>query len=256
MKTFHFWINDFLHASVFLTRLPLGGFLPAAPLQPGGLEATVRAFPLVGALLAGLTGLVYWLAVGGLGLPPTVAAFLALAALVVFTGGLHEDGLADVADGFGGGWDKARKLAIMKDSQLGSYGVLSLILGIGMKAAALAALANPLAVFGALLAALALARTLPFLLMQGLTPARSDGLGASFSPPPLGRLAVALLLAFLLAWLGLGFLAALTGTLAALLVGWLFTLLAKRQIGGYTGDVLGALIQLTEVVVLLAASAQ
>ncbi|MGO1119119.1 adenosylcobinamide-GDP ribazoletransferase [Rhodovibrionaceae bacterium A322] len=256
MKTRHPWINDFLLAGVFLTRLPFAGFLPSDPAPAGSLERAVRAFPLVGALLAVLGGIIFWLTSGLFHLPPLVAALITLSVLVVATGGLHEDGLADVADGFGGGWDKARKLAIMKDSLLGSYGVLSLILLVGIKAAALAALEDPVSVFGALLAALTLSRALPFLLMQNMKPARSDGLGAGFSPPPVKAVLTALLLAFLLSWLGLGFFTALTSAVAALLVGWLFTLLARQQIGGYTGDVIGALIQLTEVAVLVAASAQ
>ena len=114
-------------ALMLLTRLPAGRIDPAPTIA-----AAAWAFPLAGAVVGVLQALVLIAAIG-LGLPMAMAAGLALAAGVLATGGLHEDGLADCADGFGGGRSPARKLEIMRDSRIGSYGALALILGLGLR---------------------------------------------------------------------------------------------------------------------------
>src|SRR5581483_1985388 len=119
------WRDDLVTASLFLTRLPLARLLRAPP--PASAEAlthALRAFPLVGAAIGLIAALVYWVA-ALFGLAPLPGALLAVGATVLLTGGLHEDGLADCADGFGGGRDRDSKLAIMRDSRIGSYGVLA-----------------------------------------------------------------------------------------------------------------------------------
>ncbi|MBR1217462.1 adenosylcobinamide-GDP ribazoletransferase [Bradyrhizobium sp. U87765 SZCCT0131] len=240
----HDWFDDFRLAVTFLTRVPL-----APPPGPVDVPRAMRLFPLVAAVI-GLAAALFDLALLRLGLPPLAAAALTLGASAWLTGALHEDGLGDVADGFGGGRDIAAKLAIMKDSRLGSYGMLALITSFAARLAALAAL--PLhAVVPALVVAHALARSpLPALALL-LPPARSDGLAASAGRPDqatvLIALAIGLLIAVICLPLGTALLAMIMTVAGATAVGWL----ARRQIGGYTGDVLGAAEQVVEVLVLL-----
>src|SRR5690606_40192087 len=113
---------------------------------------------------------------GWLGLPSGPAAALALAAAMLMTGCLHEDGLSDVADGIGGGSTRERKLEIMRDSRIGSYGTAALVISLLLRWSALAALAGPAQVFAAFIAAHCASRALPGALMHVLPPARADGL--------------------------------------------------------------------------------
>jgi len=244
--------RDFELAYGFLTRLPVPD-RPAA--APGGLGRALRLAPLVGLVVGTLGGLVGWIAMAGLGLPPWPAALLILAATVWVTGALHEDGLADVADGWGGGGDRSRKLDIMRDSRIGTYGVLALILSMGLRAAALAALAGPEAITAALIAAHCLSRGVLPLAMLVLVPVRDHGLAAAAGRPAPPDAALGLGLGLLLAVLASGIAIGLVFALAALAAAAVTGILAVRQIGGYTGDVLGAVQQAAEVAVLLAAVA-
>ncbi|MFD2856579.1 adenosylcobinamide-GDP ribazoletransferase [Seohaeicola zhoushanensis] len=234
---------DPLVALALLTRLPL-------PRLPECLRATgPRRLGLPAGRAGGWRpGRAGGLAALRLGLPAGIAAGLALAAQVMLSGAMHEDGLADVADGFWGGFDRARRLEIMKDSAIGSYGVLALILSLGLRWSALSLLLpqDP----AALIAAACLSRaTLPAL-MTALPPARAGGLSRGVGVPGWTVSAAALAL-------GLGLAYALTGpaALAALLTTALlltaFAALARAKIGGQTGDVLGASQQLGEIAVLL-----
>ena len=117
------WFDDFKTAVAFLTRLPMPH--PQGPMPPNFVRAH-RMFPVVGALIGAAVGLIC-LALRYLGVPDLAAAALALGASAILTGALHEDGLADVADGFGGGRDRAAKLEIMRDSRLGTYGAVVLM---------------------------------------------------------------------------------------------------------------------------------
>lgn len=236
-------VDEMRLAFMLLSRLPMGRLREAPPLA-----AAIWAYPVVGAVVGALAGLVFGLAARA-GLPPMAAALACIGASVLLTGAMHEDGLADVADGFGGGRGRERKLEIMRDSHIGSYGVVALVLVLGMRAECLAAL--PVAGMAARLAALgALSRALLPVLMLALPPARADGLGQAASgraaagrgaggpvtkPAMLAGLALALGLAL---WVGIwpiiNVLAGMAGV--GLGLGWL----ARRQIGGFTGDVLGA----------------
>ena len=243
------WRADLIAASLFLTRVRLTRRLGT----PSSLTRALRAFPLVGAAIGLAAGLIYWLA-AVFGLAPLPAALLAVGATAWLTGGLHEDGLADCADGFGGGHDRAAKLAIMRDSRIGSYGVLALTIGVGLRVAALAALSPPHGV-RALVAAHAVSRAAMPLLMALLEPARPDGLAAGLGRPSEFVLAQAVILGVLLCALVTGPFAAIVAlSFAALALAGLETL-ARRQIGGYTGDVLGAAQQVSETAILLALSA-
>ena len=240
------WLDDLRLAAGFLTRLvpPPGGVI-----RP--LAQAVRTFPLVGAGLGIGAGLVYILASGS-GLPPVLAALATMAALVLATGALHEDGLGDTADGFGGGSTKAAKLAIMRDSRFGTYGVTAVAFSLMARVAALATIAEPALVFAALVATGAASRAAMPLIMAFLPMARSDGLGADAGRPSRRDTVIGSVLALVIALFTLDSAAIvvtlLVGGLAALAV----AALARRQIGGYTGDVLGAAQQISEVAMLFA----
>ena len=231
-------------AVMLLTRLPAGQMIEAP-----AIGAAVWAFPLAGALVGGIAAAVLAGALA-LGIAPALAAGLALAAGVLATGGLHEDGLADCADGFGGGRDRARKLEIMRDSQIGSYGGVTLILSLGLRWQALAILAAQHPAF-APLALITLAMSsragLGFALLW-LPAARGDGMGksaagTSFARAMLGLALAGVTLVIFLPWPWGAFwvFAAQFG------VQFLFARLALRQIGGQSGDVLGAMQQLAEI---------
>src|SRR5260370_40396891 len=172
------WWDDVIAAARFLTRLPVAGLATA---ETGLLARSMRAFPVVG-LVVGLAGWAAFAIAAALGLPATIGALLAVAVTVLTTGALHEDGLADTADGFGGGEDRAGKLAIMRDSRSGAYGVLALAFSVALRAAALAVLTTPRA-GAALIAAHAVSRAGLPIVMRWLAPARDDGLGASAGQP-------------------------------------------------------------------------
>jgi adenosylcobinamide-GDP ribazoletransferase len=241
----------FLAAAAFFTRLP-------ADPHPAGawrLADSAWAFPLVGAGIGSATALVFLLAqLIGLGNWP--AALISVLAGIALTGGLHEDGLADTADGFMGGRDRVEKLAILRDSRHGTYGVLALVLSVLLRAAALAAIGDLLHASLALIAAHAASRAALPAAMRGLAPARPDGLGATAGTP---RMSNAIVAAAIGAALGLAALGPGRGAVALCLAGLVVFAtaeLARRQVGGYTGDVLGALQQAGEIVILLAASAR
>ena len=241
------WLADLKIGLIFMTRLPLRH---KGEITGAALARATRANPLVGAIIGGLGGLVFW-AASGLGLTPLLAALLTLAATLLLTGALHEDGLADVADGFGGGWDRQRKLDIMRDSRIGTYGGAALFLTLGLRAAALAALADPALVAAALVGAHGSARGFLPLVMIATPLARAEGLAAYAETPEKSAAytagALALVLSVICLGLGPGVLACLIAALAV----WALRAIARRQVGGYTGDVLGAMEQLSEIAFLL-----
>jgi adenosylcobinamide-GDP ribazoletransferase len=245
------WLDDLLTAAGFLTRLPMPQ--PAEPRQ-ANLARAYRVFPIVGAAIGAAVGL-FCLGLRVSGVPDLAAATLALGAGAILTGALHEDGLADVADGFGGGRDVAAKLAIMRDSRLGTYGALALLVSFVTKLSALATLADA-AVVPSLIAAHALARGVLPAMAMSLAYAREDGLAANAGRPDSAAAVTAGGLAFVIALLALpwstAFCAALAAAAGVIGMAWL----AQRQIGGQTGDVLGATEQIgeTAILVLLAAA--
>lgn len=232
-------------ALAFLTRLPLPD---TGPYVPGALARAMRLFPLAGAVVGLAAGAVFMLA--GLVLPPLAAALLALLTAVAVTGALHEDGLADTADGLGARGDRERRLAVMRDSRTGAFGVLALLFSLALRAAALAAAPTPWAGLGALVAAQSLSRAMPPAMMQVLPPARADGLGAGAGHPHAGIAATALVLGCGLAFLAAG-LAAAPAIVAALVAAAAVAWLARRCFGGFTGDILGAGQQMAEIAILL-----
>lgn len=238
-------------ALIFFTRLPLSH---RGSIGGADLARATWANPVVGLLVGAVAALAYW-AAWRLGLGPFVAALLALAASLLVTGCFHEDGLADVADGFGGGWTRERKLEIMRDSRLGTYGSAALILVLLLRAAALASLGDPALAVPALLASHAGARAPLPLLMALLPRARTEGLSAYAGQPPWPAAWAALLLGVAVLVLALGVGDGLLALLVLVMAALVMARLALKQIGGYTGDVLGALEQVGEVAVLLVALA-
>jgi len=237
--------DDLLLAVSFLTRLPVP-FCPS--YVEGGLARAMRVFPLAGALVGLLGGAVFTAA--HMVLPPLAAALLAVLATTLLTGALHEDGLADTADGLGARGGREKRLEVMRDSRSGAYGVLALVFTVGLRGAALAAAPSALAGLGAMMAAAAFSRACVPAVMQVLPPARADGLGAGAGTPHAGIAATALVLGGILAGAGAG-LAAAPAMLVSLVVAAALTVLARRQFGGYTGDILGATQQLAEIAFIL-----
>jgi adenosylcobinamide-GDP ribazoletransferase len=239
-----------------LTRLPVTPPIVADGTPAAGVVARCCwAFPAVGAGVGGIAAAVLLLAML-LGLHSAPAALLAIVATGFLTGALHEDGLADTADGLGGGHDRDEKLAIMRDSRHGSYGVIALILTIGLRATALAAIGEPFGGALALIAAHTASRAFLPPAMHLLRPARPDGLGAAAGRPSAANALVALAIGVVVA---LGTLGPVLGMAALALSGMAVAAtaaLAQRQIGGYTGDVLGAFQQIGEIVMLLVAAAR
>jgi adenosylcobinamide-GDP ribazoletransferase len=233
----------------FFTRLPAGRLgLPEA-----SFAVALWAAPLAGALVGLCAGIAFAVA-SWLALPHALAAVVALGAALMVTGSLHEDGVADVADAFGGGHTRERKLEIMKDSRNGTFGVVALTMTLIARWAAIAALFTTGQAFAALVAAHAASRALLPAFMAMVAPARPGGLSAGIGPVP-GAVAVAALCLGALALLMLGLEAAAAAALALGVLFFVMKWLTERQIGGQTGDVLGALQQAGEVVVLFAAAA-
>jgi adenosylcobinamide-GDP ribazoletransferase len=245
------WLDDFKTAVAFLTRLPMPH--PQGSM-PSNFVRAHRMFPVVGALIGVAIGL-FCLALRATGLPDLASAALALGAGMILTGALHEDGLADVADGFGGGRDTATKLEIMRDSRLGTYGALILLVSFAAKLSALASLPDAQVVYG-LIAAHALARGVLPAMSLNLPYARKDGLAANAGRPDGAVAVIAIAIALVISLLALSwastFWAVMATALSAVWMGWL----AKRQIGGQTGDVLGAAEQVAETAVLLLLAAR
>jgi adenosylcobinamide-GDP ribazoletransferase len=236
---------------IFLTRMPLP--IPMTIVK-GDVSRALWAAPVVGGAVGAVGAAVYGL-MHVLHVPDFPAAALAVVATVAATGALHEDGLADVADGFGGGATRERKLEIMRDSRIGTYGVCALVLSFMLRVGVLASLDAPALVAMALIAAHAAARAPMPAFMHLVPPARADGMSAQAGEPPPASAVAAGALGIAVLMVCLGFAA---GLVAALLVACGFAAMAwicRCQIGGQTGDVLGALEQLGEVVVLLVAAA-
>jgi adenosylcobinamide-GDP ribazoletransferase len=242
--------TQFVTATALLTRLPVG-----AVEADSGIARSCWAFPAVGAGIGGLVGLVL-IAAMLLGLGGEPAATLAVLAGVALTGALHEDGLADTVDGFGGGADREQKLAIMRDSRVGAYGVLALVFSVGLRVFAVAAVGEAIGGVLALIAAHAASRALLPAAMRLLSPARPEGLGAAAGTPSRGATLIALALGIVIALAALGPERGATALALAAVAVAATGVLARRQIGGYTGDVLGAFQQIGEIVMLLAAAAK
>lgn len=232
-----------------LTRVPVARDLPG---RPGDLAAAIPWFPVIGALIGAAVGGVY--AVGLVVFPPAVAATVAVGSGILLTGAFHEDGLGDTADALAGGSTPGERLRILRDPRLGTYGVCAVALSILLRVSAVAAL-GPWDAAAALVAANAIGRAVAVGLLGVLPAAAGEGLGASYAEASKPRAAaIGVILGVLLGAVALGF-PGVAAAAAAAAAGLTIGVLAKRRIGGVTGDILGAAEQAAEALVLLAAVA-
>lgn len=241
--------RDLITALGLLTRLPLPDTAFCAPLTRPAAHAA-WAYPLVGLVVAGV-GVGIASLLGSLGLSAPVQALFVLLAGALVTGAMHEDGLADCTDGFWGGWTRERRLEIMKDSQIGTYGVIALVLSLVLRWQVITALIEGAGLANALITAAIVSRAAMVWVMVRLPPARDNGLSRHTGTPPHAALGGALLIAGL-AMLYSG--AALALVVVCALLTFAIGMLARAKIGGQTGDVLGATQQVVEIGALLTLS--
>jgi adenosylcobinamide-GDP ribazoletransferase len=242
---------DLAVAIAFYTRLPLR---PAGPVDGAAIARASWCAPLVGVLIGALAGLAYWSA-WRLNLPPFVCATIAVAAGMLVTGCLHEDGLADTADGLGGE-TRERALDIMRDGRIGVFGASALMICLALRIGALTDLPRAALVVWALIGAHAMARAALPVVMRLVPPARADGLAAMAGAPSRERTLVAAIIGIVLLWIALGFRNALIAFVLVLIGAAVTAWIARRKIGGQTGDVLGAVEQVSETLVLLVTAAR
>ena len=226
------------------TRLPI----PGKHDHDGDLASAAFVFPIVGLIVGALLALVWWIT--SLALPPALASGLTIAAGLLLTGALHEDGFSDCADGLGGGHSKERALEIMRDSRIGAYGAAALIVTIGLRWFALAEF-DIIAGIAALLIAHMASRTSIIIALATSNYARDKGLGSSVASGSTLQTWIIASIVCLLLGVVIGGAAAIVACLLAFLISWLFLKYLENRLGGYTGDGLGAMQQISEIVVLL-----
>ncbi|MVA27254.1 adenosylcobinamide-GDP ribazoletransferase [Agrobacterium vitis] len=246
-------VDDLARSLGFLSRLPISSRF--FQNHSGEMSRTPRAFPLAGAVIAAPAGLLLALTLG-LGASSLVAAFAAIGLQVLLTGALHEDGFADTADGLGGS-SREKALDIMKDSRVGTFGVLALVFGVGLRVTALASLVNslsPIHVALVMIGIAAVSRALMVWHWHALPPAKPDGVAASLGKPEDNTLYAALFLGLAVAVVTIAPVASFH-PLAVMLVAsgaaaFAANRLVLRKLGGQTGDTLGATQQICEIVAL------
>lgn len=243
-------------ALAFLTRVPAGWLGIDAAMRPD-FRRGARMFPIAGVLI-GIAGGVVLLVASAFGVPAVVAAALAVAATMMLTGGLHEDGLADVADSFGGA-SRERRLEIMRDSRIGTYGAAALVLSLVIRVACLAtiAAAGPLHAALALALAEGISRAAVVRMWHELPPARDSGLAHETGPPDTNAMVTALAAATVLALAAVfvvGVRPAVLAAVFAALATYMFSRLTAQTIGGRTGDTLGACQQVALMAWLIGAA--
>lgn len=244
-------VRLFFIALQFYTRIPIPhwvGFEPAWLIQAN------RYLPAVGLVVGAVAALVYaaaaWL------FPQPVAVLLSMAASIFVTGAFHEDGLADTCDGFGGGTTQERVLEIMKDSRIGSYGAIAVFLVLALKAVSLAYM-PPLTAIMALIVAHALSRMAALALIRRLQYVRIEGKAKPIAVDPgntgfaIALASVVLVCAMAAVSGGMSVMMVIAGVFSAIMVTLWMSRLFLRRIGGYTGDCLGAVQQVSELIFYL-----
>ena len=243
-------LGGFFAAVQLLTRLPV----PAAWVRAEDVPRGTAWMALVGAAIGALVGGTALL-LTQTGLPPRVALLIGVGAGAWVTGALHEDGLADTADAFGGGHTREDVLRILKDSRIGSFGALALGLALCLRVETLASL-PPALWIGASVTAHAGARAAASLVLAALPYARSEGVAGNMTPGARLGACTSLLTAGALAWRLLAPTAAASAVLATILGALLVGFAARQRIGGQTGDVCGAAAMVAELAVLTALTSE
>jgi adenosylcobinamide-GDP ribazoletransferase len=243
-------VSDLLMGLRFYSRLPTGWM----PHEPPNLSRIALALPFT-SIVIGLPAIVVLLALLWLGVAPIFAAAIAVTVMVIVTGAMAEDALADSADGLFGGRDIEQRLEIMKDSRHGTYGVAAIALLLILRVTAIGTVFHPLAAAGVWLAATVMARSGSLWLTRALHPARSGGAAASAGRVGLQSFIGGGIFAIVVSFLLAGFAVGIQGLLLAyalcglVMLGWIT--LCRRLIGGQTGDLIGALQALLEVAALI-----
>ncbi len=240
-----FIVSDLLEALMLLTRLPLPQRSENRPMRGG---AAAWAYPLVGAVVGLLAGTVAW-ALVSIGISNGMAATGALIISVVLTGAMHEDGLADTLDGLWGGWEKQRRLDIMKDSTIGTYGVVGLVIALLIRWEGYLIFLDSGSLIAPLMAIGLLSRVPMVLMMAYLPNARGAGLSSATGKVGQKTATTSIIVAVIGSFLIFGF-STLFAILAIAAVATGLALIAMRKIGGQTGDILGASQQISEIAAL------
>jgi adenosylcobinamide-GDP ribazoletransferase len=244
--------SDLAVALAFYTRLPIQ---PQKPVDDAALARASWCLPIVGALIGVIAGFAYWISVR-LNMPQLVAATVAVAASMMLTGCLHENGLAGTADGLGGGTTPERALDIMPEHRIGAFGACALIVSFVLRVGAITDLPKAGLVAWALIGAHTMARAGLPLFMRVVPPAGPDGLAAQAGAPPPDRAWASLVIGAIILWIALGFTAALVAIVFMLLGNAVVALIGHRKIGGQTGGVRGAAEQVGECIVLMTTAAR
>ncbi|MBI4933514.1 MAG: adenosylcobinamide-GDP ribazoletransferase [Actinobacteria bacterium] len=239
---------NLLAALQFLTRVPIR--LRREPSLPDTIAWVPVAGAIIGAAVGGVAAGLWFV------VPPVVAGAVAVVVGLLITGAFHEDGLGDIADAFGGGWTVERRLEILKDSRHGTYGVAAICASIVVRMIALWSLPGPWAMFTGAVAAHTMGRVAAVAMAGSMKLATHSGLGADYGRGTTRpRAAVGVIAGIAITTLAVGWwAAALTGAALVAVVGT--GMLARRKIGGISGDVLGATEQVAECLCLVVLSAQ
>ena len=247
-------IKDLMACVQFLSRLPIPEFL--ANHDKPDLAKSSRMFPIAG-LVISAPAIIVMMLLGLLDVPSQVIAAVVISIQLVVTGALHEDGLADCADGFGGGRNLEDKLAIMKDSHVGAFGVSASIMALVLRFVLLSSFLDIsiLAAILALLSAQLLSRAVQVAFWQSLPPARPDGLAGTLGQPDGAAiqwaLAIGIIGAITLTFFAFPAISVFLSMAMTILAVIAFHLLCKKQINGQTGDTIGAIQIITEIAFLI-----
>lgn len=244
--------EDISAAFMLLTRIPMGR-LRASPETTPDLNRCLWAYPLVGMVVSLIGAFIYWGATE-LSIPQTPAIILSLAAIIFTTGAFHEDGLADVADGFGGGTTRENKLEIMRDSRIGTYGGLALIISIGLKITSLATLPASYLMIALIIGAM-ISRFMIIVALLLLSPARKESLSVEAGKPSVHSLLVAAIMSTTPAIMFVGLRTTFIAFAVAAIATAILCRIAYKQVGGFSGDILGAVQQLSEISIFIALAA-
>lgn len=240
------FLKNFRLALSFLTRLPGG----VHPTDQRDLGTSVPWFPVVGVLVGLISGIFFWIL--SLFMPPLVTSALTVGLSILLTGAFHEDGLADTFDSLGG-FTIEKRLEIMKDSRIGTFGTVALLINVTVSIAALASLEAKEG-FIAIISAHSLSRIASIIVLTTVNPAKQDGLGSSYSLFSSRSKVIIVTSFFLILSSGLG-LFGLISSLAILLIAFYSKSLAISNFGGTTGDFLGAVQQIASSTVFITAAA-